>query len=126
MAQHIHIYLNDNAWEESKHPRKDDGKFGSGSAPDPRREKRMAEARAQNLADKDGEKAALEALKKHPMYAKEDMEYFLGKGYTAAEIKGFWDRDHKAGHGPNHFNKNSKENQAELGLIRAVLTGKAK
>lgn len=34
MAKHIHIHLpktQDSGWEENKHPRKDDGKFGSGS-----------------------------------------------------------------------------------------------
>lgn len=31
MAKHIHIYLHDGTWTESKHPRAGDGKFGSGS-----------------------------------------------------------------------------------------------
>lgn len=34
MAKHIHIYLpartRDATWEEGKHPRKEDGKFGTG------------------------------------------------------------------------------------------------
>lgn len=37
MARHVHVHLHDvptrDSWEESKHPRKDDGKFGSGSGP---------------------------------------------------------------------------------------------
>jgi hypothetical protein len=32
MARHVHVHLTqDGGWDESKHPRKDDGKFGSGS-----------------------------------------------------------------------------------------------
>jgi len=49
MAKHIHIHIHrkptkDAVWEESKHPRKDDGKFGSGGGKSPSRAEAMKTA----------------------------------------------------------------------------------
>lgn len=46
-----------------------------------------------------------ESLKQHPMWSTSDFDYFKAKGYTPAEIKEIWDRDHKAGKGPVQHDK---------------------
>lgn len=46
-----------------------------------------------------------ESLKQHPMWSTSDFDYFMAKGYTPAEIKVIWDRDHRAGKGPVQHDK---------------------
>jgi hypothetical protein len=83
MKRNIHIHVHDAGWDESKHPRRDDGKFGSGSASSAKSEEsvpghtaltpgqlrsRFPHHAAKLLALKEGETAKLGGwtwLKKH-------------------------------------------------------------
>lgn len=180
----------DAGWEEGKHPRKSDGKFGSGGAgfkagaqvelktaghamsgkklqvagPDSKRPgnlivteggKRFSVSPASLAAHGQGNQpltsgkhsfnksgmqsarpqvfkpgelkaaaerrdaevtkaAAFKALEKHPNYSDADLAYLKGKGYSPEEIQAIWDRDKKAGHGPQLGNKNSKAQKHEM------------
>ena len=134
MSKHIHIWLpgatRDSGFNESDHPRADNGKFGKGSggggskekpAGNPNKAKAMAAARAGQKADAEAKANGYKDLEKHPMYAKADFDYLKGKGYEPAEIKAIWDRDHKAGKSPEKVNKNSPKQQEHFHLLRAAM-----
>ncbi|UNA00761.1 putative portal protein [Edwardsiella phage vB_EpM_ZHS] len=101
---HIHLHRHatqDTNWEESKHPRASNGKFGKGGG------KADAKATAKAFAE----------LKSHPNYSEADFTYLKDKGYSPDEIRAIWDRDRKAGHGPQLGNKNSAENKHHMQQI---------
>ena len=43
---------------------------------------------------------ATTAIRKHPNYKPDDFAYLHAKGYSEADILGFWDRDCAMGSGP--------------------------
>lgn len=74
-------------------------------APSSKADQAKANARKENAASATEKAAAFKALEKHPNYHKEDLTYLKDKGYDPEEIKAIWDRDQKAGHGPQTKNK---------------------
>lgn len=125
MALHIHIHRGRTA-DEVKHDPKN-GQFTSGggsSGTNPNKAKALAAARAGQKADAEEKAKGYKELEKHPMYAKEDFDYLKDKGYSPQEIKSLWDRDQKAGKGPNKVNKNSPKMQEHFHLLKAAMGGK--
>lgn len=62
--------------------------------------KPAAKPKAQPKPKETGDEAGWAALKDHAMFSQSDLDYFKGKGYSPAEVKDIWDRDHAAGHKP--------------------------
>ncbi len=101
MARHIHVHMHDaptrDSWEESKHPRKDDGKFGSGSGGSKvggHKESKAAWQKRQASAE-----AALKAdTKKYPA---DKVAAMYRQGYDYSDIKEKLDK--ASGHVPGKF-----------------------